>query len=1263
MVLACERHREFSVLRFAIHRVFENLRVEFSRDGIAEGGIVTFSYPRNGFYHPFLVRRNMHEIPDVQKCKDRFTFLNSDSPRIDSTDDASCSFAMRHCLGIPMTQIPHFDESIGISHRDVRPRGQTLLVDEDSRDRKRLKRASSFSSDHEKRKEDASSSDTIKLIYYAIEPQISQETNEIDANVLDDVLRVSMFGGPMREEKTIATMGIASLQPLHLPSLTVTVRLPQLKTPASITFAATKSEEIVELSLSEAENLRLFHNMLLFGTVEVPPESSRRRHLFLRDVESSPFFLIPLFEDDTNKDFPTKENKKFVFDEGLVGEMVQSPICVLDMMKEIMGVSKQIDFDWENDAMDSNRTHIESMIVGSPIHIATKNMQPGLDQFVIEKINWNSPLHSVNTKEGRLVEVCTRKFGISSTKIDMLQPLISLKPDLNDEETSSSRFRASIQDTPPQFLFFSSFPSSLTQQRRFWSPIFESYASLYNSLNKAKTFEAMFGLAISSSVLLNMFCSESFAHALGDPFLSYDRLEFLGDAALDLILVDRIGRSALHWDRERIIRLRRFLSENASLRRVVIALSLDQLVMMGNSDISMEAKVYADVFEAIVGGILCEHGMDSCDRFVENSLLRVIELPEDDDITRSQLLAPPNEWKFNPAGIQPIKSRKDGKDEETKFLSFVKDELAVDDIDLVHIAIFGQFVDHLNPSNLKSLDSKSRLDPSIRNSFDRLRLLGETLFKFVSACYLYQKFPKSTSNEYTLSFGEFQKNGTFLAQWAHAWRIDSFLDSIGVFEQSTTTIGRHTSLCGIVEALLGVAFVDGGGIHDGVLNPIFSVSRPESDDTGGMGVHENAIWKQLRKHVFELEEKINPENIGQPPKTRLDRFVRRYFFGGECRMEYSFCSPPPSKTPAEMSHDASRWIGAFLVAEFGQDFHNFDLPNVQIDDIRKEEGKEKEEKGEPLESRCILGWLRKIASSKNVNYEWNTMKKLIHGGRETITQNVGSEGMQDLVSLEDRQVGRNGVPEEGSIVGRKKVVHHILVGVGGDARKRDAEDTAASSGYELMRRIHAEFEMEDGVISREEDSILEFLGKKSSSVDRMTQEKKKKTRGDKIKWDQDDIEAGQSAIKHALEVMRSFHRSDHHQHRESEIADDVLNIRLPPASRERRAFIHFILKRKLPGVSTKSFGGGASRYVTLFVPRAIIADLLKQVKDAGSLDDDEIVRCRDEDDKAGKIRDEEEKEVERVDPKVYQEIKSEVHRRRKGRLWKFFMERLGFGCE
>jgi hypothetical protein len=254
---------------------------------------------------------------------------------------------------------------------------------------------------------------------------------------------VSVFGGPMREEKTIATMGIACWRPLHLPPLSVTVKLPQLKTPAVITFSASLREEIVELSHSEAKSLQMFHNMLLFGTVEAPPESSRRGHLFLHDVTSSPFFLVPLFDDCTatkgrneHDDSIAEKRESFAFDELLIREMVQSPVCVLDVMKEIIGVTKDVDFDWENDAIDAIRTHIESMIIGSPIHIATKNMQPGPIQFVVERIDWKSPLHSIHTKEGKLSDVYARKYGVSS--MDMLQPLLSLKRELDHQETTSS---------------------------------------------------------------------------------------------------------------------------------------------------------------------------------------------------------------------------------------------------------------------------------------------------------------------------------------------------------------------------------------------------------------------------------------------------------------------------------------------------------------------------------------------------------------------------------------------------------------------------------------------------------------------------------------------------------------------------------------------------------------------------------------------------------------------------------------------------------
>lgn len=105
---------------------------------------------------------------------------------------------------------------------------------------------------------------------------------------------------------------------------------------------------------------------------------------------------------------------------------------------------------------------------------------------------------------------------------------------------------------------------------------------------------------------------------------NYERLEFLGDKVLDLIISEYLYR---HMDLEEgdMTKLRAaYVCENA-LYEYALSLNFNQYIKLGKGEESSGGKfrktILADAFEAFVGAIYLDQGLNIAKRFVNETII------------------------------------------------------------------------------------------------------------------------------------------------------------------------------------------------------------------------------------------------------------------------------------------------------------------------------------------------------------------------------------------------------------------------------------------------------------------------------------------------------------------------------------------------------------------------------------------------------------------------------------------------------------------
>ncbi len=118
---------------------------------------------------------------------------------------------------------------------------------------------------------------------------------------------------------------------------------------------------------------------------------------------------------------------------------------------------------------------------------------------------------------------------------------------------------------------------------------------------------------------------------------NYERLEFLGDAVLDLVVSEVIFRSHPHSPEGDLSRLRASLVNKGTLADIATEIGIGEYLHLGSgerkSGIQRRDSILADALEAIFGAVYLDAGFDPARRVIENAYgARLEDFPDVDEL-------------------------------------------------------------------------------------------------------------------------------------------------------------------------------------------------------------------------------------------------------------------------------------------------------------------------------------------------------------------------------------------------------------------------------------------------------------------------------------------------------------------------------------------------------------------------------------------------------------------------------------------------------
>lgn len=139
-----------------------------------------------------------------------------------------------------------------------------------------------------------------------------------------------------------------------------------------------------------------------------------------------------------------------------------------------------------------------------------------------------------------------------------------------------------------------------------------------------------FGIKPNSEKLYNRaFTHTSYANETHTP--SYERLEYLGDAVLELIMSEYLYKNTEYEEGEMTKLRSHYVCENA-LYEYSTRLGLNEYILLGKGELESGGKyrkaIVADVFESFIGAMFLDLGLETVKEFIYKHIIPLIEKHE-----------------------------------------------------------------------------------------------------------------------------------------------------------------------------------------------------------------------------------------------------------------------------------------------------------------------------------------------------------------------------------------------------------------------------------------------------------------------------------------------------------------------------------------------------------------------------------------------------------------------------------------------------------
>ncbi len=149
----------------------------------------------------------------------------------------------------------------------------------------------------------------------------------------------------------------------------------------------------------------------------------------------------------------------------------------------------------------------------------------------------------------------------------------------------------------------------------------------FNIENRINDFQNILGFSFNNIELLK----QALTHRSYDHKNSNERLEFLGDAILSYVISEKLYKLHTNMSEGELTQMRAALVSRETLYDISKNIHLDKYMIMGEGT-PVTSSIISCAYEAIIGAIYIDSGIDKVNEFIDNTLLTYRSL--NDEITK-----------------------------------------------------------------------------------------------------------------------------------------------------------------------------------------------------------------------------------------------------------------------------------------------------------------------------------------------------------------------------------------------------------------------------------------------------------------------------------------------------------------------------------------------------------------------------------------------------------------------------------------------------
>lgn len=132
--------------------------------------------------------------------------------------------------------------------------------------------------------------------------------------------------------------------------------------------------------------------------------------------------------------------------------------------------------------------------------------------------------------------------------------------------------------------------------------------------------ESILGYVFANKELLNLALTHS-SFANENYCSSNDRLEFLGDAVIELVVSDYIFANFPDLNSGLLTKLRASLVSTKNFNELTMSLGLQDYILKSKSLPNLSDKTKADLFESIIGAVYLDGGLNEAKKLIEKFVI------------------------------------------------------------------------------------------------------------------------------------------------------------------------------------------------------------------------------------------------------------------------------------------------------------------------------------------------------------------------------------------------------------------------------------------------------------------------------------------------------------------------------------------------------------------------------------------------------------------------------------------------------------------